>query len=438
MAKIVWDGMDGAVAQSKTKARGRLQPINAVESVNRLMIGDNLEVLRYLRDTEGSSVDAIYIDPPYNTGSSFIYNDRRGSDAWLSFMYPRIVLGRDMLKDDGVMMISIDDNEIHKLRMICDDIFHTKNYISEIIWEKKNGGGMSNRFFLRTHEYVLVYAKNREAIDNNFIVPISESGEDQYKNIDGDPRGDYALFPGAMTIGEDSDNPDRVYELESPLGIKVKRRWRFGREEYENLVEDNRIIWSDRGRGLPYYKKYRSERERETVGGTQIVTRPTSIISGGETQNRRARAEWVELGLCEPPTFSKPKLYFDYPKPTAFLKRLLSLIDKKDAHVMDFFGGSGSTAHAVWDLNANDHGARRWTLVQLPEPIPEDHAAYRAGYKHIHEVCRERLSRVAKEDDLSLFSTMREYDMQWQEYEYVETQPAINMPEVVEGNELPF
>ena len=438
MVKITWDGMSDALAQSKlfNRPTGTLTPKNDVDSANRLMIGDNLDVMRILAATEGSTVDCIYIDPPYNTGSSFIYNDRRGSDAWLSFMYPRLAMGRELLKDDGVILISIDDNEIHKLRMICDMIFGTKNYISEIIWEKKKGGGMGNRFFLRTHEYILVYAKNREAIQEDFIVPLSEEGEEEYRNLDADPRGDYALFSIAMTVGEDTKDSKKVYELTSPLGLKFTRRWRYNREKFDELESDNRIIWTDRGRGLPYEKHFRAEREQK-YGRNQIMTRPTSMIYGGETQNRKARAEWVAMDLCEPPIFAKPLLYFDYPKPTALLKKLLSLIDKKDAHVMDFFGGSGSTAHACWDLNSEDNGSRCWTLIQLPEPIPEDHCAYRAGFRFIHEVCQERLQRVSKQQeyDQSLFLASLPYDLRWQEWEYEQSAPP--KPSRID-DELPF
>ena len=423
MVELTWTGKDEAEVSVHTSVSGLLVPDGESESPNRFFVGENLAVMKRLLAKEQQTVDIMYIDPPYNTrnlgGNTFIYDDNQSSADWLNFMYPRICVARRLLKKDGLIFISIDDREVPRLRLLCDEIFGQSNFIGEIIWEKKQGGGSSMRFFLKTHEYVLVYARQKVAVEARFITPMTDVAKEEYRNRDADPRGDYAIFPWAITLDESRPDMGREYPIVSPLGVTVHRKWRGKEERYRQLESDNRIIWSNRDKGLPYYKVFASEKcAPEGI----MVSRPPSIIEGGSTHNKRGRDEWLAMGLCEEARYVKKRLFFDYPKPSAFIKKLLYMPDRRDAHVMDFFAGSGTTAHAVWELNLEDKGTRRWTLVQLPEPIPADHAAAMHGFKTIDQVCTERLRRVA--DNLraenGLLLPVSTLDLDWQTIRYEE------------------
>lgn len=420
MAHITWDGRDDAINETHPpQTTGKMRQERQSSTQNTLYIGDNLDVLRYLNVINIADVDLIYIDPPYNSGSDFIYQDKRSTDAWLTFIYPRLFWGSTLLKDNGLIMISIDDREVHRLRMLCDEIFGDDNFIAELIWEKRNGGGVNQRFFNKTHEYVLVYARNRQVIDETFIVEMGEKASGEFKYNDDDGRGDYALFPLTTIVGNTEKlTPSRVYDIISPLGITFKRHWRCSPEKYQEFCDSGRIHWSQGGRGLPYYKRYATERSQEIGGKHQLVTRPTSIIQGAKLHNRHSRAEFEKMGLCDRYNPAKASLFFDFPKPMNLIKWLIKCIDRPNAHVMDFFAGSGTTGHACWELNTEDNGSRSWTMIQIPEPTPEVHASRRAGLEYIHEVCIERLKRVS--EDLiynnGLFAST--FDFDWQEYYY--------------------
>lgn len=423
MVELTWDGKLDAKAAANSPVSGLLVPQTDSDSPNRFFIGDNLCVMKRLLSKEQKSVDIMYIDPPYNTrnlgNNTFIYGDDQSSSDWLNFMYPRIWVARRLLKKDGLMFISIDDREVPRLRLLCDEIFGQSNFIGEIVWEKKQGGGSQMRFFLKTHEYVLVYARQKSAVTTKFVTPMSEVAKLEYRNRDADPRGPYAIFPWAITLDETIPGGPREYSVVSPLGVEVTRKWRGKEERYRALEADNKIIWSNRDKGLPYYKVFEFEKYNEQ---DEMVSRPTSIIEGGVTHNKRGRQEWLEMGLCEEARYVKKRLFFDYPKPSAFIKKLLYMPDRADAHVMDFFAGSGTTAHAVWELNAEDEGTRRWTMVQLPESIPEDHAAYLSGYRTIDQVCAERLRRVAANlrEKNGLLLPVSNLHLDWQTIRYTE------------------
>ena len=427
MASLNWDGRENAVNETSScdLSAGTLECRKKSMSKNNVYVGDNLDVLRYLKRTQGSFVDFIYIDPPYNTGSDFIYDDKMSTDGWLTFMYPRLYWGRQVMRENGIIMISIDDREAHRLRMLCDEIFGDDNFIAELVWEKRSGGGVNQRFFNKTHEYILVYARNKSKVEETFIVEMGEKAKSEFIHDNDDKRGKFAMFPLTTIVGNTEKlNPSRVYEIVSPIGIPFIRHWRCSREKYEKLVKEDRIHWRNGGRSLPYYKRFESERSHDIGGEVQLVTRPTSIIQIDKTHNRHSREEFIKLGLCDNYNPAKPSLFFDYPKPINLIKWLIKCVDRPQAHIMDFFGGSGTTAHACWNLNSEDSGNRTWSLVQIPEPTPEVHASRRAGLEYIHEVCIERLKRVSKDMayENGLLAGMMGLDLDWQECYYVDPQ----------------
>lgn len=430
MAELMWRGKEDAITESqKTYApNSKFEIINDAESENKFYIGDNLPILRLLTKDQSGSVDVIYIDPPYNSGGSygledFVYADRWPTDAWLTFLYPRIVLGRRMLKDNGIMMISIDDREVANLRLMCDEIFGISNFVAEIVWEKKCTGAINQRFFLKTHEYVLIYIKDRSKYDEFFSVQMKQEQVDDYVNHDDDPRGPYVLHSIAVTLAKPEGYPNRVYTVTSPYGVEIERHWGVSKERFRELEEDNRIVWSNRGKGLPQIKAFFNERTMENAKGEMVgMRRPLSIIAGAETHNRHARKEWIDLGLVAKPKYVRHDLYFDYPKPTPFIKYLLNMINRPNAYIMDFFAGSATTAHAAWELNAADSGKRTWTMIQKDEPIEPEHPAYKAGFKHIHEISMERLKRAVNKiyDENGLFIHTENHDLGWKTYRYSE------------------
>ena len=377
--------------------------------------GDNLDVLKVLRETYLGKVKMIYIDPPYNTGNDFVYNDdfaqsrsefeeisglfdeegnqtidpmQRNTESngrfhtdWLNMIYPRLKVARDLLSEDGVIFISIDDNEQKNLKNICDEIMGEKNFLAQIVWERAYSPINLMKHFSPSHDYVLCYAKNIELATCNGIIRSSEA-DNRYSNPDNDPRGVWK--PSDLSVGPAV--AENIYTITTPSGRNVEppagRSWRLSRKAFRERLQDNRIWFGPDGNSVPSMKRFLSELRKSGITPMTIWKYTDVDHSQGATQKLAQLFEG--------------KKYFDYPKPVELLKRCLSLYTNKDSIVLDFFSGSATTAHAVMQLNAEDGGNRKFIMVQLPEKTDEKSEAYKDGYKNICEIGKERIRRAAR------------------------------------------
>lgn len=345
------------------------------------------------------------IDPPYNTGNDFVYADDfadpmarykevtqqttksnpetmgRYHTNWLNMMYPRLRLAANLLRDDGVIFISIDDNEVANLRKVCDEVFGEESFVASVIWEKKYSPANDAKWLSDNHDYILIYAKQKE-IWRPKLLPRSDEQNSRYTNRDNDPRGVWKAAD--MTVKSYSAAYD--YPITTPSGRVVTpsegRCWNTSKENFEKLVEDNRIWFGENGDNMPAVKKFLTEVKDGMV--------PLTIWKYSEVgHNQEGRQELKKL--------FDDKGYFDGPKPTRLLNRILKIANlESDSIILDFFSGSATTAHAVMQLNAEDGGNRRFILVQLPELCDEKSEAYKAGYKNICEIGKERIRRAGK------------------------------------------
>lgn len=392
-------------------------PENA-HSQNLYISGDNLDALKHLLKSYAGAVKCIYIDPPYNTGTDgFVYNDRftftaeelsiklsisetqaekildltrRGSashSAWLTFMACRLQLARDLLADDGVIFISIDDNEQANLKLLCDSVFGEENFVSNIVWKGK-GGGADNKFLMQTFEYILMYSKEKDAfiigeeIKENEIFPkFDEVNKRKYKT-------QLARKWGAGS--KRSDRPNLFYAVIAPDGSEVfpmlsateEGRWRWNRQKMNEEIESGNIefVKSEDGDWVVYQKIY------EPLEGEFNTRKFSNLIE--------------DLGNTAQGTKEVEKLFdrkvFDFPKPSTLIKRFVEIGNGGDDDiVLDFFSGSATTAQAVMQLNAEDGGSRRYIMVQLPEKTPPNSEARKAGYDTIDQIGQERICRAA-------------------------------------------
>ncbi|WP_417470030.1 site-specific DNA-methyltransferase [Leyella stercorea] len=384
------------------------------DSQNVYISGDNLDALQHLMKSYGGKVKVIYIDPPYNTGSDgFVYNDkfnftadelakrldvsreraerilsmtRRGSAshaAWLTFMLPRLSFARNLLTDDGVIFISIDDNEQANLKKLCDEVFGEECFVAQFIWEKRKTRENRSSISIR-HDYVLCYVKDIELLEDSLGLEImTKAALSRYKNPDNDPKGPWTSVPAIAQAGHGTKS--QFYTFVAPNGksynLPSGSCWRMTLEKMNEAVAQNKIWFGSDGNGVPRIKKYLSE-------GKQGLT-PESIISSekGGT-NDSAKREIVEL--------FNGKAVFETPKPVELIRHILSMTLGENVTVLDFFGGSSTTAHAVMQKNAEDGDNRKFILVQLPEECKPDSEAAKAGYKTIDEVGMERIKRAAK------------------------------------------
>ena len=317
-----------------------------------LIEGDNYEALKLLQTTHRGKVDIIYIDPPYNTGNEFVYNDKLVDkedgyrhSKWLSFMHKRLTLAKELMKDVGTMFISIDDNEMAPLKLLCDDIFGENN-VEIMIWKKTqaNEGVMkiSHRFRCE-HEYIFVVYKNKKNVKFNRILDFSEL-KNSYGNIDNDYRGNWISAEICKSESKSNKNGKNYYTLTTPSGKEYTRQWHFSEEEIKTLIADNRVYFGKDGTAVPRLKKFTNEK-REKV--------PTSIIQNKGTA-KGSNKELTEI-------FGKK--VFDYPKPLELIKYLHTISEKKsETVILDFFAGSGTTGHAVLELNQEDGGNRQFIL----------------------------------------------------------------------------
>lgn len=416
--ELNWAGKAAARREIQKTSSHTLRPDanNPASAQHMLIEGENLEVLRVLQKSYYGKVKMIYIDPPYNTGNdSFVYPDdysetldeyqkRTGEksaegylnkqslwkknskesgqyhSAWLSMMYPRLYLARNLLRDDGVIFISIDDNEAANLKLLCEEIFGGENFVSQIEWKKKtNGNNMG--LIPPVHDHILCFAKNIEAVDEcDFGLPLTEEFiSKNYSNPDEDSRGPWTT----MDLSANHEGPH--FPITNPVTMEVflpseGRYWVFNEKEVLERISDGRIIFGKSGTARPVQKVFLKDRQ---------------------TKRLKAETWWDRHGLNSDGTeelkvlLGKAKI-FVHSKPSALLKELIKISTTNGSQdiVFDFFAGSGTTAHAVMELNAEDGGTRQCISIQMPEVLEETSEAYKAGYRTIADITRARIDKV--------------------------------------------
>lgn len=393
----------------------REESVDFDHTQNLYIEGDNLDVLKALRETYLGKVKMIYIDPPYNTGNDFVYNDdfaqsrdefeetsglfdeegnqtidpmQRNTESngrfhtdWLNMIYPRLKVARDLLSDDGVIFISIDENEIENLKKVGNEIFGEHNFVGSVIWERAFAPKNDAKYFSDSHDYIVVYAK----ILSNFHIgklARTEEANARYKNPDNDPRGPWS--PDNMTVKTYSAAYD--YEITTPNGSKMTppngRCWFTNKEKMMKLIADGRVWFGEDGGNMPRLKRY--------LADVQQGMTPTTIWKYTEVGHNQEGRQEVKILFDN-------NGYFDGPKPVRLLSRILQIANtQKDSIILDFFSGSATTAHAVMQLNAEDGGNRKFIMVQLPEKTDPKSEAYKAGYKNICEIGKERIRRAGR------------------------------------------
>ena len=414
--EFTWVGKKAAIVEANKPIRKTLRPCMAESkdwdtTENLYIEGDNLEVLKLLQESYLGKVKMIYIDPPYNTGNDFIYaddfkmeseewkvesgewseegdrlfkntdtNGRFHSD-WCSMIYSRLLLARNLLTDDGVIFISIDDNEQENLKKICDEVFGGQNFVAQLVWERAFSPKNDARFISNSHDYVLMYAKNI----TQFVIgrlPRTEEANARYSNPDNDPRGVWT----SSDISVKTYNAECDYPITAPSGRVIEppagRCWSLSKKAFLERLQDNRIWFGPDGNGVPRIKRFLTDLKHEGMA-------PTSIMFFKDVGHSQEGAQEVSKLLDGG--------FFSGPKPQRLMQRLLTLANlKTDSVVLDFFSGSASTAHAVLSKNAEDGGHRKFIMVQLPEKCDEKSEAYKAGYKNICEIGKERIRRAGE------------------------------------------
>lgn len=409
--RLEWPGKREAIVTANIPTTKTLRPVieDSVDfdnTQNLYIEGDNLEVLKLLQESYLGKIKMIYIDPPYNTGNDFVYKDNfakageeelfesgqkdeynqhlvanpetsgRYHSNWLSMMYPRLKLARNLLTDDGMVFISIDDNEVHNLRKICDEIFGEDN--SEIyVWDVREDGTMpktAKKTVRKEHEYIVTVFKDFEKRNLNKYSSFKYK-DNEWSNPDNDSRGPWMSANISRGSGESSGG-SKSFIIKNPAGIEFDRDWAITEEEFKLLLEDGRIFFADNGNGVPRKKIFKNE--------------PVNSIQSSLFEKLKSSQSASSL---------LSKLFglkgFDYPKPLELINRLSQIGANGDSIILDFFSGSATTAHAVMQLNAEDGGRRKHIMVQLPETIDEKSEAYKAGYKNICEIGKERIRRAA-------------------------------------------
>lgn len=416
--QFTWPDKKKAVLLANTPLNKTLRPsiresINFDTTDNIFIEGDNLDALKLIQETYLEKIKIIYIDPPYNTGNDFVYDDSfkenineylensgqydengnqlvkniesngRFHTDWINMMYSRLRLARNLLRDDGAIFISIDDNEVKNMRNICDEIFGESNFVNHIIWHKKYGAANDAKYLSDVHEHILLYCKNKAVWHPNLFERPDELNA-KYKNPDNDPRGPWV----ATNLSVKTYSAANDYIITSPAGLQFSpppsRCWVVSKEKYEEMLADNRITFGKDGLSRPYKKTFLSEVQNGVV--------PTTIWSYDDAGHTiGAKSEIRDL-------FSDTKAPFDTPKPTKLIKRIISMSESNthDDIILDFFGGSGTTADAVMQLNAEDNGNRKYIIVQMKEETQQKSVARLVGFESISQICKERIRRAAQ------------------------------------------
>ncbi len=425
-----WAGKSDCFRQIQQSIKGKTlipcrgESINFDTSKNVFIEGENLQVLKLLQRVYHGKIKMIYIDPPYNTGSdSFVYPDRfkekiddyqkragikdeEGNwlgdvpfqkntkdnghyhSNWISMTYPRLFLARQLLRDDGVIFVSIDDNEVHNLRMIMDEIFGEENFEGNIHWRRRhNQPNDKTKMLGLVAEHIIVYAKDKETLKITGVGKVSLTGD--FANPDNDPRGEWASKPWKVGSGQSGSK----YEIKLPNGTVLEEEWMGEEKTFKSLLADGRIIFPKNGAGFPRKKYYKKELEEE---GGQCATNWWHHDEFGHNQGATEEISKLFDG----------KNIFDNPKPIELLKGIISVSNAKHNDlIVDFFAGSGTTAQAVMELNRNDEGSRKFICVQLPEVLDPDNKDQKTGAdfcdsigkpRNIAEICKERIRRVIR------------------------------------------
>ncbi len=393
------------------------ESVNFDETENIFIEGENLEVLKVLQKSYFGKVKMIYIDPPYNTGNdSFIYPDRfsetkeeyqkRVGDKddegymtgegmfrrnsrengqyhsnWLNMMMPRLYLAKNLLREDGVIFVSIDDNEVHNLRLLMNEIFGEENFVANIVWEKRYGRSNDAQLMSTVCEHILLYRRTETVFR---LREVRNSDEKGYSNPDNDPRGVWTSVSFVSQRTRD-ERPNLSYPLTNPFTKKTfthpTNSWKYNEEKYKEMLADNRFYWGkNKDQDFPRIKRFLSELDEGMV--------PVNLWKFSDTGTTdQGTKEVIEL---------IGKNIFTYPKPIKLISRMLQMGSDRDSIILDFFAGSGTTAHAVMQLNKEDGGNRKFICVQMPEPCEEKSEAYKAGYNTIADIAKERIRRVGK------------------------------------------
>ena len=407
-----WPGKADCFKTIQAPSMGTLRPcpeesVNFDTTENLIIEGDNLEVLKLLQKSYLGKVKMIYIDPPYNTGNDFIYPDNyseslqtyleytgqvdaegrkfgtntdadgRFHSKWLNMMYPRLYLARNLLREDGVIFISIDDCEVDNLRKVCNEVFGEENFVAHFIWEKRKTRE-NRRVFSFNHDYIVCYARSKQVFETvRNLLPLTTEARARYSNPDDDPRGDWQSV--ALTAQAGHGTQAQFYSITTPSGRKVElppgNCWRVTYNRLQELIADNRIWFGTDGNNVPRQKVFLDAQEQgltphtlwqaDEVGTTDSAKRELNDLFSGDT-------------------------LFETPKPVQLLNRMIQISSDTSEICLDFFAGSGTTAHAVLDLNKQDSGNRKFILVQLPEPTE------RKDFPTIAEITKERVRRVIK------------------------------------------
>ena len=411
--QFTWPDKRKAILAANAPISATLRPcpeesVNFDTTQNLYIEGDNLDVLKCLKETYLHKVKMIYIDPPYNTGNDFVYEDDFAESAaeylansgqfdeqgnrmftnaesngrfhtdWLNMIYPRLKVARDLLTDDGVIFISIDDNEVENLRKVCDEIFGESNFIATLVWERAYSPKNDAKYISNSHDYVLMYAKSAA----NFVIGRLERTAEanaRYSNPDNDPRGVWK--PSDMSVK--TYNAECDYSITTPSGRVVEppagRCWRLSRNAFRERLQDNRIWFGSDGNSVPCIKRFITELKHDGMA-------PTSILFYKDVGHSQEGAQEVVSLFGD-------KGVFDGPKPVRLLERLITLANlKEDSIVLDFFSGSATTAHAVMKKNAEKAKHSRFIMVQLPEEVSDKKKDQ--GYKNICEIGKERIRRA--------------------------------------------
>jgi adenine-specific DNA-methyltransferase len=395
----------------KEKSVGRDGTPGETDSENIYIEGDNLDALKLLQETYLGKVKMIYIDPPYNTGNDFLYEDDFSQSAseyadnsgqtdeegnrmvqnnesngrfhtdWLNMMYPRLKLAKDLLAEDGVIFISIDDNEQENLKKVCGEVFGDQNFVAQLIWERAFSPKNDAKYVSNSHDYVLMYARSIGKFKIGRLPRTAEANA-RYKNPDNDPRGPWM----SSDISVKTYNADCDYPITTPSGRVVEppagRCWSLSKKAFLERLQDNRIWFGPDGSGTPRIKRFLSDLKFDGMA-------PTSIMFYKDVGHSQEGAQEVSKLLDGG--------YFSGPKPVRMLKRLMTMAKlESDSIIIDFFSGSASTAHALLNYNAEDKGHRKYILVQIPEVIDEKSEAHKAGYDTICDIGEERIRRAGK------------------------------------------
>jgi adenine-specific DNA-methyltransferase len=420
--RLDWPGKREAIVVANTPIAKALLPcrdesVDFDKTKNLFIEGDNLDALKLLQETYLGKMKLIYIDPPYNTGNDFIYDDDFSEGAseylirsnqtdpergrliannesngrfhsdWMSMLYPRLRLARNLLRDDGAIFISIDDEEVHNLRKICDEVFGSDNFIAQFVWKARQFTDTRAKTNVSTdHEYIVAYAKNM-----GFSLRGVGRDESKFANPDNDPRGDW-MSRSILGLATKDQRPNLHYDVVEPSTGRVfppnpSTGWRYSKEKMQELISEGRILFPNKDDGRPREKKFRSEMRSEFIAFRSVVD---DVHTADGTQEIRS-------------IFGAD--VFPFPKPVDLLASVVEQVTSDDDMILDFFVGSGTLAQSVMKVNASDGGRRSFVLVQLAEPCDKNSEAYKAGFRTIADIAKERIRRAAsKVRDDSVFA----------------------------------